>query len=420
MKTLWVNSNFMHPTTKGGQIRTLEMLRHLHRWHEIHYVAIANPAQPEGPARAHEYSYKSYPFPYRVPSKASPAFYAELVRGLFSATPVAVERFHPPGMRAFLEDLIRKERFDCAVVDHLAPTSYFPDLPHAIFFQHNVETVIWRRHLEHASNLLRRAYFKLQADRMYRYERRVSQASGHIVAVSQTDADEMRRLFDVTRVTEIPTGVNIEYFRPPGTDLSVPRRVLCAAWGVPSGPGSVPGFAADLVFVGSMDWLPNVDGVLYFVREILPLIRRARPETTLAIVGRTPPPKIAQLAAADPLIQVTGTVPDIRPYLWSSAVAIVPLRIGGGTRLKIYEAMAAQIPVVSTTIGAEGLSVNPPHDIRLADTPAHFAAQCLEFLTSPELRARHSRAAWEMVNANYSWEQVARCFERIMLSGPRL
>ena len=107
------------------------------------------------------------------------------------------------------------------MVDHLAPTSYFPDLPHAVFFQHNVETVIWRRHVEHAADPLRRAYFKLQADRMYHYERRVSQASGHIVAVSQTDADEMRRLFDVTRVTEIPTGVNIEYFRPP--DAAAPQ-----------------------------------------------------------------------------------------------------------------------------------------------------------------------------------------------------
>jgi glycosyltransferase involved in cell wall biosynthesis len=395
MKTLWVNSNFMHPTTKGGQIRTLEMLRHLHRWHEIHYVAIENPAQPEGPARAHEYSHKSYPFPFHVPSKSSPAFYAELVRGLFSPTPVAVERFHPPGMRTFLADLIRRERFDCAVVDHLAPTSYFPDLPHAIFFQHNVETVIWRRRVEHAPDPLRRAYFKLQADRMYHYERRVSQASGHIVAVSPTDAAEMRRLFDVTRVTEIPTGVNVDYFLPPV-------------------PAHVPP-AADLVFVGSMDWLPNVDGVLYFVREILPLVRRHRPETTLAIVGRTPPPNISQLAAQDPRIQVTGTVPDIRPYLWGSAVSIVPLRIGGGTRLKIYEAMAARIPVVSTTIGAEGLSVHPPTDIRLADTPEHFACHCLELLQSPNVRARLSDAAWEMVNAHFSWEQVARCFETVMV-----
>ena len=399
MKTLWVNSNFMHPTTKGGQIRTLEMLRHLHRWHEIHYVAIENPAQPEGPARAHEYSYKAYPFQYRVPGKTSPAFYRELVRGLFSRTPVAVERFHPPGMRAFLEDLIRKEHFDCAVVDHLAPTSYFPDLPKAVFFQHNVETVIWRRHVDHAGNFLRRAYFQLQADRMYHYERRVSRASGHIVAVSRKDADEMRRLFDVTRVSEIPTGVNIEYFLPPE-----PR----------------PAAAADLVFVGSMDWLPNVDGVLYFVREILPLIRRTRPATTLAVVGRTPPPKLIQLGAEDPRIVITGTVPDIRPYLWGSAVSIVPLRIGGGTRLKIYEAMAAKIPVVSTTIGAEGLTVNAPHDIRIADAPQDFAGQCLDLLASPEARACVSAAAWDMVNANFSWEQVSRCFERIMQAGPRM
>jgi glycosyltransferase involved in cell wall biosynthesis len=174
--------------------------------------------------------------------------------------------------------------------------------------------------------------------------------------------------------------------------------------------------SADLVFVGSMDWLPNIDAVLYFVREILPLIRRQRPETTLAIVGRTPPHKIAQLTVADPKIQVTGTVPDIRPYLWGCAVSIVPLRIGGGTRLKIYEAMAAKIPVVSTTIGAEGLSVNPPNDIRLADTPADFAAQCLELLANPTLRTDLSDAAWNMVNDNFSWGHVARCFEDIMCS----
>jgi glycosyltransferase involved in cell wall biosynthesis len=234
---------------------------------------------------------------------------------------------------------------------------------------------------------------------MYHYERRVSRASGHIVAVSQTDADEMRRLFDVTRVTEIPTGVNIEYFLPPTSSTAA---------------------TADLVFVGSMDWLPNVDGVLYFVREVLPLIHNHRPQASLAIVGRTPPPKIVELAAGDSRIQVTGTVPDIRPYLWGSSVSIVPLRIGGGTRLKIYEAMAAQIPVVSTTIGAEGLSVNPPHDIRLADSPQDFASHCLELLASSELRARQSRAAWEMVNTNFSWEHVARCFEEVMKTGPRM
>jgi glycosyltransferase involved in cell wall biosynthesis len=169
-----------------------------------------------------------------------------------------------------------------------------------------------------------------------------------------------------------------------------------------------------------MDWLPNVDGVLYFVRAVLPLIRKKRPETTLAVVGRTPPPKLLALGAEVPNIKITGTVPDIRPYLWGSAVSIVPLRIGGGTRLKIYEAMAAKIPVVSTTIGAEGLTVNPPHDIRIADEPAAFADQCLDLLAAREIRRQVSTAAWEMVNANFSWEHVSRCFEKIMLDGPRM
>jgi len=398
MKTLWVNTNFMHPTTKGGQIRTLEMLRHLHQWHEIHYVAVANPALPEGPARAHEYSYKAYPVEYRIPDKSSPAFYLELVKGLFSAIPVAVERFHPPGIRELLENLLRREKFDCAVVDHLAPTAYYPDLAHAVFFQHNVETVIWRRHVEHAGDPLKRAYFKLQADRMYRFERRVSREAGHIVAVSKADGDEMRRLFDVSRVTEIPTGVNLEYFTPPGGGSSA---------------------RADLVFVGSMDWLPNVDGVIWFVREVLPLIRKRRPETTLAVVGRLPLPKIVQLGQEDSRIEITGTVPDIRPYLWGSAVSIVPLRIGGGTRLKIYEAMAAKIPVVSTTVGAEGLTAHPPDDIRIADTAEAFAEQCMELLGDSGTRGRIADTAWQMVRDHFSWEHVSRCFERVMEAAPR-
>src|SRR5260370_25059172 len=151
--------------------------------------------------------------------------------------PLVVSRFYPRALGPFLEDLIRRERFDCAVVDHLAPTSYFPRLEEAVFFQHNVETVIWRRHVEHASGL-RKRYFQLQARRMYEYERRVSRAAGHIVAVSPVDAAEMRSLFGVSRISEIPTGVDTEFFF---------RRAAA--------------FAADLVFIGALYWLPNIDAM---------------------------------------------------------------------------------------------------------------------------------------------------------------
>ncbi len=398
MKVLWVNTNFLHPTTKGGQIRTLEILRHLSRTHEIHYVAIEDPKHPEAPQQAAEYCARAYPFRHAIPGRRSLAFARQLVGNCFSEMPLAVSRFHSPELGEFLAGLIRTERFDRAVVDHLAPTSYFPDLPHSLFFQHNVETMIWRRHVEHAPDPVRRAFFRMQADRMFEYERRACLAAGHIVAVSAVDAGMMRSLFGVERISEIPTGVNIEYFTPP--------------------PAAPP--VADLVFVGSMDWLPNIDGVTWFARDVLPLIRKRRPECSVAIVGRMPPPKIAALAEQLPNVIVTGTVPDVRPHLWGAAVSIVPLRIGGGTRLKIYEAMAAGVPVVSTTVGAEGLHVEPPNDIRMGDTAEEFADQCIELLANPAERAALASRAREMVTTSFSWEHVAACFSSTLEQAPAL
>jgi len=398
MKILWVNTNFLHPTTKGGQIRTLEMLRQLHRRHEIHYVAIEDPLHPEGPARAKEYCTRAYAFQHRVRDKRSPRFLAELAMNLFDPMPLAIRRYHPPGMGAFLQRLIETERFDRAVVDFLNPASYFPRLERGILFQHNVETMIWRRRAQHASDPLRRWYFQLQASRMFRFERQACRTAARVAAVSEQDARTMLELFDVTRVSAIPTGVDIEGLTPP---VPPPEKTI------------------DLVFVGSMDWLPNVDGIEWFVREVLPLIRRQRPGCSLAIVGRTPPSSITALGQRDERVQVTGTVPDIRPLLWSAAVSIVPLRIGGGTRLKIYESMAGRVPVVSTTVGAEGLEVHHPDDIRLADSPEAFAAACSELLANAELRRRQAAAAWELVATRFSWEHVAGCFERVLDEAPQ-
>jgi glycosyltransferase involved in cell wall biosynthesis len=399
VKVLWVNSNFMHPTTKGGQIRTLEMLKYLHRWHEIHYVALENPDQPEGPQRAPEYSAKAYPFRHQVHDKRSAAFAGELLQGLFARVPLAVSRFHPAGMRGFLEDLIRRERFDAAVMDHLAPTAYFPDRAHAVLFQHNVEFMIWRRHAENADGALRRTYFKMQADRMFQYERQVCRESGHVVACSELDRRTFSESFGISHVSTVPTGVNIDYFKPPAAPANSTSR-------------------PDLVFVGSMDWLPNEQGVIWFAREILPLIRRKRPNASFAVVGRTPPASI-QALAQEPGIIVTGTVPDVRPWFWESAVSVVPLRVGGGTRLKIYEAMAAKTAIVSTTIGAEGLEYQHSENIRIADAPADFAAHCLDLIENPAERQRMTTCAWELVNQRFSWEVAARAFDHILEKAPR-
>jgi len=393
MKLLWVKSDFLHPTNRGGQIRTLEMLKRLHRRHEVHYVCFAMPDLAEGLARCGEYCTRAYPVPHVLAEKTSLAFVGQLLGGLLSSLPVSVSRYRSAAMRDKIFDLVKAEKFDAIVCDFLFPAPNIPDLASCVLFQHNVEAMIWKRHVEHASSGPRRLYFGLQANRMLAYEGQVCRAAQRVIAVSEQDANTMRSLYRVTRVDAVPTGVELDYFAPP--------------------PESEP--LADLVFVGSMDWMPNIDGIRWFADQALPRIRKRKPDCSVAIAGRKPSAEIQALAKSDPLIRVTGTVPDIRPWLWGSAVSIVPLRIGGGTRLKIYEAMAAKIPVVSTTVGAEGLDIESGRNIHIADDPKDFADRCIALLEDEGQRSAMAAAAWDMVATRYSWEVVTQKFEELLL-----
>jgi glycosyltransferase involved in cell wall biosynthesis len=393
LKILWVKSDFLHPTTRGGQIRTLEMLRCLHSNHEVHYVAFREPGETEGLLRSSEYCTRAYPIDLHLPPKSSWRFRLQILQGLLDPLPGAVGRFRSAAMRETVRRLCSSENFDCIVCDFLLPSINLPTMEGVVLFQHNVETMIWLRRAQNAKNIFARTYLNLQASRMQRLEARMCRAAACVVAVSAVDVETMRDRFGIARVVDVPTGVNVEYFTPP-TGAPAPDN--------------------DLVFVGSMDWAPNIDAVVYFVKEILPVIRRKRPQCSLTIAGRDPVAEIRQLALQDPFIQVTGTVDDVRPYLWRSAISIVPLRVGGGTRLKIYEAMAARVPMVSTHIGAEGLVAEHPGEIRLADDPRNFAAQCVELLESPALRATVASAAWNLVRERFSWKEVTQQFEAIL------
>ena len=396
MKILWICPTFLHPTTRGGQIRTLGMLRELHRSHEIHFAALQRPEDSESAAHSGEYCSHSYPIPHHPRAARSPVFWAQAAGGLLSAVPVAVSRWRSAALRHRAGQLLAHQRFDRVVCDFLAAAPNVPALERATLFQHNVETIIWERLRDTASNPFRRAAYGYEAARMSAYERKVCRAAGQVIAVSDADADQMRSRFGVTRIATVPTGVDIDFFEPP--------------------PQCEP--AADLVFTGSMNWMANIDGVTYFTKEILPLILARKPACRVAIVGRTPPRAITRLAEIHPNVSVTGTVPDMRPYVWGSKVFIVPLRIGGGTRLKIFEAMAARLPVVSTSVGAEGLPVTHGENIILADDAPTFAEACLNLLDDTAARERFSRAGWNLVATKYSWRHAAECFERILETAP--
>lgn len=396
MKILWVKSDFLHPTTKGGHIRTLEMLRRISTRHTIHYVAFSGEHEEESLRRSSDYCERAFPVRHNIPKHGTVPFFLQVARGWFSRLPVAVGRYRSAAMARLIAELRSRESYDAVVCDFVFPAPNVENLGECILFQHNVETVIWRRHFETARGPVRRAYFRLQQKRMFDYEGMVCRAVRKVIAVSPADARTMQEMFGIGRVSDIATGVDVEYFTSP----------------------EAPAPNTDMIFVGSMDWMPNSDGIRYFVSEVLPHIRRVRPEASLAIVGREPAADIRDLARRDPRIVVTGTVPDVRPHLWSSLISIVPLRIGGGTRLKIFESMAARVPVVSTTVGAEGLSVHPPQDIRIADTSEQFAQACVELLENPALRRAQVDSAWQLVTERFSWDRVALDFERLLGSGP--
>ncbi|MEO8050180.1 MAG: glycosyltransferase [Acidobacteriota bacterium] len=393
MKILWVKVDFLHPTERGGQIRTLEMLRRLHRRHEVHYVGFTQPGMEEGPRRASEYSSYAYPIQHKVPPRRSLRFLGQLAGSMFSPLPLSVSRYRSGDMENKVRELVARHNFDSVVCDFVFPAQNIPGMDRSVLFQHNVETVIWRRHSQNARLWAERVFFRAQAQRMFRYENAICQRALQIVTVSETDSETTRELFGLSKnVSAVPTGVDCDYFAPPKDPA--PYR--------------------DLIFIGAMNWIPNIDGMRFFVENIWPRLRSRHPGCTLGIVGRAPTPEIRHLADADSSIHVTGTVPDVRPYLWGSRVSIVPLRIGGGTRLKIYEAMAAGVPVVSTAVGAEGLPVRHPDQIRLADRPEDFADECSRLLADDAERRQLGAAARDWVIANASWEAAVERFEQIL------
>lgn len=390
MRILWIKSELLHPVDKGGKIRTYQMLRALARHHRVTYLCLDDgTAAIDAIVRAREYAHETVVVPFTPPAKGSARFYGALAANLLSPLPYAIARYCSAAWRAQISKLA--EGADLIVCDFLTPS---PNIARhlsnqVVLFQHNVEAMIWKRHAEVPQNPLRRAYMRLQWRRMARFEAAECRRVAHVVAVSAADADVFRAEYGVASVSDVPTGVDLDYF--------VPER---------SGTRS----SDELVFVGSMDWMPNDEGIRWFVAEVFGLVQQQVPNVKLTIVGRSPSTVLRALAAQNSAISVTGTVPDVRPYLNRAALSVVPLRIGGGTRLKIYEAMALGAPVVSTTIGAEGLPVQDGQHLRLADTPQAQAAVITELLRQPAAAGRLARNARNYVEQHCSWDAVAALF----------
>jgi glycosyltransferase involved in cell wall biosynthesis len=223
---------------------------------------------------------------------------------------------------------------------------------------------------------------------MRRAERAACARADVTIAVSEADQHLLQQLAPTARCVAVPTGVDAAYFTPSGRP-EIPQR---------------------LVFTGSMDWHPNEDAILYFSEAILPRIRAEVPDVTVTVVGRTPGAHLRAVAERAGIV-VTGTVDDVRPYIDEASVYIVPLRAGGGTRLKIFEALAMAKAVVSTTVGAEGLALTPDQNVCIADEPHAFADAVIALVREPARRRALGQAGRQLVEDRYSWERVAGIFD---------
>jgi glycosyltransferase involved in cell wall biosynthesis len=328
--------------------------------------------------------------PHRRPAKGTPAFFAALLANLGSPNPYVIDRYRSPVMAERIRHWCAQD-VDLLVCDFIFPAPAVPrsaPVPRVIF-QHNVEARIWARHAAVGRTPLHRAYFGLQHRRMRRAEAALCASFDGVIAVSESDAEEFRSEYGLENVESVPTGVNTDFFQV--TDHATRE------------PGQ-------LLFLGAMDWMPNADGIRWFVHEVFPLVRRSEPGVRLTIVGRDPISSVRELHAPEQGIVVTGTVPDVRPWLASAAVFVVPLRVGGGTRLKLYEGLATGVPTVSTTIGAEGLPLTEGVHLRIADTPQAMADAIAALLRDPAGAARMGAAAARYVRGTFGWDGVAHQF----------
>lgn len=394
LRILWVKMGGLWPANSGGRLRSYHMINELSRDNDVTVLTTHSPGESASELRARlPHCRRVDSRPFSPPKSTSKFFLVALVASWLSRLPVDIYKYQFPELRREVEFLLASGNFDLCIADFMTavPNVAMTGTTPVVFFSHNVEYMIWRRLRDNEPSWLKRLLLNIEWRKMRRAEKHACNVAKATIAVSAEDAIKLQEICSSAHIDSVSTGVDIDYFT---TDRTAFRNPFA------------------IVFSGSMDWHPNEDAMLYFMKDVLPIVRAEIPEATLSIVGRHPSSRL-RTAAMLAGVEVTGTVPDIRPWLDKASVYIVPLRIGGGTRLKIYEALAMGMPVVSTTIGAEGLSLVDDVHLLRADSTAAFAASIVTLLRNPALRTSLGEAGRQLMEENYGWSTIAQQFESL-------
>jgi glycosyltransferase involved in cell wall biosynthesis len=392
-----VDEELPYPAVTGKRIRTLNLLLRLAHRHDLTYLCHRN-ADPVEARRAEAFfrdrGIETVMVDRAVPPKSGPAFHARLLANLLSPLPYSVASHLSRPLRRAVEAhaaSVPVDLWHCEWTPYAAGLRGL-DAP-TLVMAHNVESQIWQRYFETEKNPLKCWYIRLQWRKFVRFERWAMSAAALAVAVSDEDAAQLRHDFGAQRVTVVENGVDVRYFQP-GSGMNAPHPLERNPY--------------QILFLGSLDWRPNLDAVTLLLDRIFPAVRAQEPRARLVIVGRNPPDWLRRRGEVSPDIIVHANVADVRPFLAQSSVLAVPLRIGGGSRLKILEAIASGLPVVSTQIGAEGLRLHAGEHLDVVASEMEMPAALLRALHDPEEARARCRRGRRVVLDEYDWDGLAR------------
>jgi glycosyltransferase involved in cell wall biosynthesis len=393
VKILWVKAGKLLPVDTGGKIRSYNLLRFLAHDHDLTLLSYYGGARDLGyEAAIREELPGTETIHTAAPDSSSLARGMDYLWRFARSAPYAVSKFTHPKVAAVVGAHLDARDHDVAVCDFLSASLNFPgqlETP-SVLFQHNVESSLWQRMAATESNPITKLAFHIESAKMNKYERKALGRFRNIIAVSENDRQQMLEMDPSCEIKVVPTGVDTRKFRVAPPSTTRPPRI---------------------VFTGSMDWEPNIDAVAYFCREIWPEVLASFPDAIFQIVGRNPHAKVLRLASGS--VKVTGTVPSVEEYLRDASVVVVPLRIGGGTRLKIFEAMAMGKALVSTSVGAEGLEVQSGRDLLLADDASSFTDSIRLLLREDAVRRKYEQSALQLASQR-DWSKIVVQFSAVL------
>ncbi len=389
MRVLVLMPKLCWPLTGGAEIRNFNLLRETAKQHEVHLLSFLNQSSD----RDHFPSLMPYCKQVVGVDLSRPtwkkAFNA--MRGVFSPTPFILHEYRQRQMASTLEQMVEQEKIDIVHAHFLHVGQYYAATGRAalVYDAHNLEHVLWQRFAGIQSNPLKATFARWQCGKLVAAQRAVAAHSEKVVVLSDSDHAEYLRIAPTADVTTVPNGADVEYFQP-RNGASEPNSIT---------------------YFGNFGWPPQDDGAIYFHDEILPRVRARVPDAKLYLVGKTPSEPIRRLASEN--VVVTGFVPDIRDYIARSAVVVMPLRVGAGTKHRIFQSLAMRKALVSTTVGAEGIALKHGENAMIADDPQQFADCTVRLLQDAKLRERLGENGRQLVLKHHDWRAIYRTLDDV-------